>query len=94
MLIHGLGTLLEPGHESAAIAYLNIWGVPNQPPPPPDQLTLLLLTFNKTKKGQSVFFTGRVAFFLKNLCFQQSLRCYRNDLIQSTVIVKLPRGPY
>ena len=39
ILIHGLGTLLGPGHESAAIAYLNTWRVPD----PPDQLTLLLL---------------------------------------------------
>ena len=36
-----MGTLLGPGHHSAAIAYLNTWSVPN--PPPPDQLTLSLL---------------------------------------------------
>ena len=39
-----MGTLLDSGHDSAAIAYLNTWRVPNPPPPPtPDQLTLLLL---------------------------------------------------
>ena len=27
-----MGTLLGPGHESAAIAYLNTWRVPNPPP--------------------------------------------------------------
>ena len=30
--MHGLGTFLGPGHESAAIAYLNTWRVPNPPP--------------------------------------------------------------
>ena len=33
ILIHGWGTLLAPGHESAAIAYLNTWRVPHPPPP-------------------------------------------------------------
>ena len=28
IVIHGWGTLLAPGHESAAIAYLNTWRVP------------------------------------------------------------------
>ena len=43
ILIHGLGTPLSCGHESAAIAYLITSRVPNPPPPPPPQLTLLLL---------------------------------------------------
>ena len=32
ILIHGWGTLLAPGHESGAIAYLNAWRVPHRPP--------------------------------------------------------------
>ena len=27
------------------------------------------------------------------MCFQQPVRCYRNDFITSTVIVKTPFGP-
>ena len=32
ILIHGWGTLLDSGHESAAIAYLNTWRVSHPPP--------------------------------------------------------------
>ena len=32
-------------------------------------------------------------FFLKIFCFQQPLRCFRNDLLTSTVIVRIPCGP-
>ena len=35
ILILGWGTLLAPGHESAAIAYLNTRRVPHPPPPTP-----------------------------------------------------------
>ena len=38
-----------------------------------------LVIIDKTKKsGQVIIFTGNVAFFQKN-CFQQPLRCFRND---------------
>ena len=43
--------------------------------------------------GQNLFFTRKTAFFLKNLCFQQPLRCYRNGLVTSTVFFRIPCGP-
>ena len=46
----------------------------------------------RKKKGQNIFFTGQVDFFFKNLCFQQPIS-HRNDLITSTVKVKLRFGP-
>ena len=47
----------------------------------------------REKTGQKLFFTGKNAIFFENLCFQQPLRFYRNDLVTSTVIVKSPCGP-
>ena len=44
------------------------------------------------KQGPNLFFTGKNAFFFKNLCFQQLLRCNRIDPVTSTVIVRIPRG--
>ena len=45
------------------------------------------------RKGQNLFFTVKVAFFSKNLCFQQPLRSYIKDLTTSTVSVRIPFGP-
>ena len=42
--------------------------------------------------GHNLFFTGDIALFFKNLCFQQPLGSWRNGLITSTLIVKLPCG--
>ena len=42
---------------------------------------------------QYSFYHLKIALFFKNLCFQQPLRCYRNDLITSAVIVRIPFGP-
>ena len=47
---------------------------------------------NTRKIGQTIFFTGKSAFFSK-ICFQQPLRCYRNDIITSTVAVPIHVGP-
>ena len=44
------------------------------------------------KIGQKLFFTGKIAFFFQRLCFQQPFRCYRNDLVTSTLVVKKPCG--
>ena len=41
------------------------------------------------KTGHKLFFTGKFAFFFKNLCFQQLLRCYRIIPVTSTVIIKI-----
>ena len=41
------------------------------------------------KKYATIFFRGTFAFFFKNLCFQQPLRYYRNDLITSSVFVRI-----
>ena len=59
----------------------NFWSLTNSP--------LKFVTFDYTrKKGQNFFFTGKIAFFFSKLCvFQQLLRCYRSDVITSTVIV-------
>ena len=44
--------------------------------------------------GQNLSITGKIAFFFfENLCFPQPLRCYRNDLVTSTAIVRTPCGP-
>ena len=45
------------------------------------------------KSLQKIFFTENIAFFFKILCFQQFPRCYRNELITSTVIVGTPFLP-
>ena len=47
----------------------------------------------RQKTGQIFFFTGKFAFFFKNLCFQQPLRCNRINPVTSTVIVKIPCEP-
>ena len=44
------------------------------------------------KRGQKLFFTGKIVF-LKHCVFNQHLRCHGNDLITSTVTVKLHVGP-
>ena len=52
------------------------------------------VTFDYTrKKGQNFFFTGKIAFFSKLCVFQQLLRCYRSNVIASTVLVRIPFGP-
>ena len=45
------------------------------------------------EKGQDLFFTRRIAFFSKIYVFKKPLRCYRSDLMTSTVIVRIPCGP-
>ena len=44
---------------------------------------------NSRKNGPITFLHWEVCLFF-NLCFQQPLRCYRNDLATSTVIVRIP----
>ena len=46
---------------------------------------------NTRKKVHNFFFNGKFAFF-SEICVQH-LRCYRNDLITSTVEIKTPYGP-
>ena len=43
--------------------------------------------------GLPVFFTGRPALLIKTLCFQQPLRCNRNDLLTSTVLSRISFVP-
>ena len=40
--------------------------------------------------GQNLFFTEKIAFFLKNMSFQQPLRCYKTDPIIPTVFASIP----
>ena len=55
---------------------------------------LSFVTFDYTrKKGQNFFFTGKIALFSKLCVFQQLLRCYRSDVITSTVLVQITFGP-
>ena len=52
------------------------------------------VALDKVRKGRPKFFLyWKGCLFLKKLCFQQTIKCYRNDFINSTVIVKLPCGP-
>ena len=51
-------------------------------------------SIRREKIGQKLFFTGKSAFFFQIFfVFKHPLRCYRNDLVTSTVVVKLPFGP-
>ena len=55
---------------------------------------LSFVTFDYTrKKGQNFFSLERLPFFSKLCVFQQLLRCYRSDVITSTVIFGIPFGP-
>ena len=51
---------------------------------------IILDNFRKTVHFSSL---KKKPFFFKNLCFQQYSNCYRNDLIISTITVKIPFGP-
>ena len=53
----------------------------------------LLKLDNIRKIVQLTFFTEMIAFFSKNLCFQQLLRCCGNDPITSKLIVRVRFGP-
>ena len=56
-------------------------------------LPLSFVTLDNARKNRpNLFFTGQVAFFFKSLCFQQPIS-HRNDLITSTVKIKLLFGP-
>ena len=55
---------------------------------------LSFVTFDYTrKKGQNFFSLERLPFFSKLCVSQQLLRCYRSDVITSTVIVGISFGP-
>ena len=56
-------------------------------------LTSCSLTFVKFDITRKKNFTGEIAFFFKNLCFQHPFRCYSNDLITSIIFVRVPVGP-
>ena len=45
------------------------------------------------KNWPTTFLTGKFAFFFIKLCFQQPLKSWRNDLITSTVFVRIVFGP-
>ena len=45
------------------------------------------------KKRPKSFLLWNYYLFLQKFCFQQPLRCYRNGLATSTVIVRIPFGP-
>ena len=45
-----------------------------------------VLLDNTRKIGRKNFFAGKIAFFFKNLCFQQPIRRYRNDPITCSMM--------
>ena len=49
-----------------------------------------VLLDNTGKFGRNYVYVGNAAFVSKNLCFQQPLRCYRNDLITCIKIAIIP----
>ena len=49
---------------------------------------------NTRKLLPKILFTGKFAFFPGNLYFQQPVRCYRNYLLTSTVIVRILFPPH
>ena len=56
--------------------------------------SLMFVKFCNTRRNRrKSFFTGKIAFFFENLCFQQPLGSWRNDLLTSLIIVTLPCGP-
>ena len=58
-----------------------------------DSLAAEVCHTRECEKKQAKIFSSLESFlFFQNLCFQQPLRCYRNDLVTSTVIVKIPCG--
>ena len=50
------------------------------------------LIMRKKRPKTFIYWKNCFFFFYKNLCFQQPLRCYRNDPITSTVVSRLPSG--
>ena len=48
--------------------------------------------YYNTRRSRPRFFHWKDCLFFKNLCFQQPLGSWRNGLITSTLIVKLPCG--
>ena len=48
---------------------------------------------NARKSGLKFFLHWTACLFFKIFCFQESIRCYRNDLLISTVNVRIPCGP-
>ena len=59
---------------------------------PPEETSWGFSYSIKWEKAIKFFLHWKCCLFFKNLCFQQPLRCYRNELITSTVIVKTPFG--
>ena len=60
-----------------------------------DLITRFLRFLHSTirkRTRQIHFFTEKVAFFQKNMCFKQPLRSQRNDPIFWTIIAKIPCG--
>ena len=61
-----------------------------------DPLVFVLWGFFSSKPWERTanifFYTGRKDFFRQKLCFQRTLKCYRNDLLISTIAVKNPCG--
>ena len=56
--------------------------------------SIMFVKFCITRRNRrKSFFTGKIAFFFKKLCFQQPLGSWRNFLITSTLNVKLPCRP-
>ena len=56
--------------------------------------SLKIVMFDKRRKNSPKFFLHwKVGLFFKSLCFQQSLGCYRNYLISSPFIARIPLGP-
>ena len=46
------------------------------------------------KIGRNNFFARKLVFFFKSLCFQQTPRCYGNDLITCTMTAIIPWGAW
>ena len=57
--------------------------------------TLRFVTLDSVRKNTpKSFIYWKLCVFFKNFCFQQPLRCFRNDLVTSAAIVKIPCGPF
>ena len=64
--------------------------VSNKPYRPSKNVSWFLFRSIKWEKiGKNLFFTGKIAFFFKKLCFRQPLKSWRNDLSFSIVMVTI-----
>ena len=61
----------------------------------PFNLPLRFVTFDNARKRYAKTFLHWECYnFFQKICFQQHLRCYRNDLVTSPIIVRILLDPY